>query len=202
MGKLTDFALAHHSIYRAFRRLTGSDRVNREFIGQYAHPAAGNLVLDVGCGPGDVFELLPDVNYVGIDQSENYIRFARNRFGGKARFLCSDLNGAELEKLGKFDEVLAMGVIHHLSDQEVGGMLQRIREILKPGGRFISYDPCFTEPQHPFARWIHSRDRGQFVRYDAQYERLISQVFKTYQRHVRTDLCTVPASVIIFECSL
>jgi SAM-dependent methyltransferase len=199
--KLSDFALAHHGIYRAFRLLTGSTRVNREFVERYVCPSEGDAVLDLGCGPGDVFELMPQVRYVGIDMSENYVAAARRRFGGRARFLSGDLNSVELEQLGDFDQVIAMGVMHHLSDEEVVAMLRRIREFLKPGGRFISYDPGFTEPQHPFARWIHKHDRGHFVRFDRQYEHLISRVFTSYNQYIRTDLCTVPATVIIFDCS-
>jgi cyclopropane fatty-acyl-phospholipid synthase-like methyltransferase len=201
VARLSDFALAHHGIYRAFRRLTGSARVNREFVERYVCPSDGDAVLDLGCGPGDVFELMPQVRYVGIDLSENYVAAARRRFGGRARFLCGDLNSVEMERLGNFDRVIAMGVMHHLSDDEVVAMLHRIREFLKPDGRFISYDPGFTERQHPFARWLHKHDRGRFVRFDRQYEQLISKVFSSYRRHIRTDMCTVPATVIIFECS-
>jgi len=198
---LSELVLANHGIYRTFRRLTGSARVNREFVERYVRPREGDALLDLGCGPGDVFELMPQVRYLGIDMSENYIAAARRRFGERARFLKGDLNSVEMEQLGDFDQVIAMGVMHHLSDDEVVAMLRRIREFLKPGGRFISYDPAFTEPQHPIARWLHKHDRGRFVRFDRQYERLISKVFTSYHRDIRTDLCTVPATVIIFECS-
>jgi cyclopropane fatty-acyl-phospholipid synthase-like methyltransferase len=199
--RLSDFVLAHHGIYRTFRTLTGSARVNRAFVEQYVCPSEGDAVLDLGCGPGDVFELMPQVRYVGIDMSENYVAAARRKFGERARFLSGDLNSVEMLQLGPFDRVIAMGVMHHLSDDEVISMLSRVREFLKPDGRFISYDPGFTEPQHPVARWLHKHDRGRFVRFDRQYERLISKVFSSYHRHIRTDLCTVPATVIIFECS-
>jgi len=201
VARLSDFALAHHGIYRAFRRLTGSARVNREFVQRYVRPQSGEAILDLGCGPGDVFELMPQVRYVGIDMSENYVAAARRRFGNRAKFLSGDLNSVEPGQLGNFDRVIAMGVMHHLSDDEVIAMLRRIREFLKPDGRFISYDPGFTEPQHPFARWIHKHDRGRFVRFDRQYENLISKVFSSYRQHIRTDMCTVPATVIVFECS-
>jgi len=198
--KFTELVLANHSLYRAFRRLTGSDRVNREFVEQYVRPRNGETVLDLGCGPGDVFELMPEVRYIGIDFSRGYIAAAQKRFGGRATFLCGDVNDAMRERLGPVDIVIAMGVIHHLSDPEVIALLQKVHLLLRPGGRFVSYDPCFTNPQHPVARWIHRHDRGDFVRFDIEYERLISQSFRSYERPIRTDLCTVPATVIIFEC--
>src|SRR5579864_5856211 len=81
MPSLTELALGNHSVYRLFRRLTGSARVNREFVERYVRPREGDDVLDVGCGPGDVFELLQEVRYVGIDFSEDYIAAARRRLG-------------------------------------------------------------------------------------------------------------------------
>jgi 2-polyprenyl-3-methyl-5-hydroxy-6-metoxy-1,4-benzoquinol methylase len=200
LQRFTEFVLANHSLYRTFRRLTGSDRVNREFVERYVRPQSGETILDLGCGPGDVCELMSAVKYIGVDFSEGYIAAARKRFGNRATFLCGDLNDVARERFGTLDTVIAMGVIHHLSDPEVIGVLQTVRTLLRPGGRFISYDPCFTEAQHPIARWIHRHDRGQFVRFDKQYEDLICQVFVSYKRHIRTDLCTVPATVVIFEC--
>lgn len=200
MCKAPEFLLGHQSIYRGFRWLTGSERVNREFVERYVRPREGEAVLDVGCGPADVCELMPQVRYTGIDLSSSYIAAAQRRYGRRATFLCSDLKNLDRNRLGYFDAIICMGVIHHLGDDEAIWMLGSICALLKPTGRFVSYDPCFTEPQHPMARWIHRLDRGRFVRFDKQYEGLISQVFGSYRQHVRTDLCTVPATVIIFEC--
>jgi SAM-dependent methyltransferase len=200
MPSITELLLGQHYIYRSFRRLTGSDRVNREFVEQYVRPRPGDEILDIGCGPADVVELMPRVRYTGIDPSPNYVASARSRFGERASFYCGDLNSMDKDRENSFDAVICMGVMHHLSDMKVIGMLRQVQYLLKPGGRFVSYDPCFTEPQHPMARWIHKHDRGEFVRYDHHYEELVSGVFSVYRRHLRTDLCTVPATVIIFDC--
>jgi SAM-dependent methyltransferase len=201
MPQLTEFLLGRNSIYRGFRRLTGSDRLNREFVDHYVRPREGDEVLDIGCGPADVVELMPKVRYTGIDPSSNYIASARSRFGDHAKFHCGDLSSLGNDKENTFDAVICMGVMHHLSDTEVSTMLTGVHHLLKPGGRFISYDPCFTEPQHPMARWIHKHDRGEFVRFDYHYERLVSGVFPAHRSHLRTDLCTVPSTVVIFDCS-
>jgi len=201
MPRLSEFLLGRHYLYRTFRRLTGSDRLNREFVEEYIRPREGDQILDIGCGPADVVELMPMVRYTGIDPSPNYIDSARRRFGERASFHCGDLNSLDKDRKNTFDAVICMGVMHHLSDAEVSGMLTQVRHLLKPGGRFISYDPCFTEPQHPVARWIHKHDRGDFVRFDHHYEKLVSGAFSAYTRYVRTDLCTVPATVVIFDCA-
>ena len=198
--RLTEFALSHHGIYRTFRWLTGSARVNREFVHNYIRPQSGEIILDLGCGPGDVFELMPHVRYIGVDFSQGYIAAARKRFGDRATFLCGNVSQLAPEHFGQVDAAISMGVIHHLSDNEATTVLRSIRALLRPGGRFVSYDPCFTVGQHPMARWIHRHDRGRFVRFENQYDQLISQVFSEYSRDIRTDLCTIPATVIIFKC--
>jgi SAM-dependent methyltransferase len=198
--RAADFLLSSQLIYRGFRRITGSGRVNREFVEKYVRPRDGDAILDIGCGPAGVLELMPRVQYTGIDRSPSYIAAARRRFGQRATFLCCDLTNLERREFGDFDAIISMGVIHHLNDDEAVTMLGHALALLKPGGRFVSYDPCFTEPQHQLARWIHKLDRGAFVRFDKRYEELISLVFSSYRRYIRTDLCTVPATVIIFEC--
>jgi SAM-dependent methyltransferase len=200
MPRLHEFLLGQPYLYRGFRRLTGSDRVNREFVEEYVRPKNGDEILDIGCGPADVVELMPSVRYTGIDPSPSYIASARRRFGERARFQCGDLNSLRNQGPNAFDAIICMGVLHHLSDADVTGLLKRAQQLLRPGGRFISYDPCFTERQHPVARWIHSHDRGEFVRFDHQLERLVSGAFSSYRRHVRTDLCTVPATIVVFDC--
>ena len=200
MRQLAELLLERHSLYRGFRRLTGSGRLNREFVEKYVRPCDGDAILDIGCGPGDVCALMPRVRYTGLDPSPNYIAAAQRRFGNRAVFSCGGLASFDGAAYGEFDAVMCMGVMHHLDDRQVLETLEKAKALLKRTGRFVSYDPCFTEPQHPIARWIHKHDRGAFVRFDRHYERLISTVFQRYRRDIRTDLCTVPATVIIFEC--
>src|ERR1039457_2560842 len=111
-----------------------------------------------------------------------------------------DVSDLARKHFAAFDAIVCLGVLHHLNDDEVLGVLRSARNLLKPSGRFVSYDPCFIEPQHRVARWIHRHDRGNFVRFDRQYEDLIARVFRTYRREVRTDMCTVPATVVVFDC--
>ena len=200
MLRAIEVLLGRQYVYRTFRKLTGSDRVNREFVEKYVRPRSGDLVLDLGCGPADVFAWMPQVKYIGVDASPDYIAAARRRYGENATLICGDVNDLARKHFAAFDAIVCLGVLHHLNDDEVLGLLRSARDLLKPSGRFVSYDPCFTEPQHRVARWIHRHDRGNFVRFDRQYEDLISRVFRTYRREVRTDLCTVPATVIVFDC--
>jgi len=79
-------------------------------------------VLDVGCGTGVMFELLrerrPDIDYLGIDVTAQFVAAAHERFpADAARFQEGSLY--ELAKLsGTWDAVLCRHILEHLPDFE------------------------------------------------------------------------------------
>jgi SAM-dependent methyltransferase len=80
----------------------------------------GLSVLDVGCGNGVMFEMIRerrlDLDYLGIDVTENLLRVARQLFPAEAhRFRQMSLY--DLKKLRrKFDAVVCRHVLEHLPD--------------------------------------------------------------------------------------
>src|SRR5438094_940237 len=89
-----------------------------EFLIGYGQPVAGEKVLDIGCGPGNRFSELPEVQYTGFDLSQEYIDEARRRHGSRARFFCGDVGSVGLDsEKATYDLVLAYGVLHHVDDE-------------------------------------------------------------------------------------
>src|SRR5262245_64697948 len=82
--------LALPAFYRAFGRLIGGS-ARETYVREYLRPVAGERVLDIGCGPGDILAFLPPVRYVGVDLSANYIAAARARYGTRGEFRCEDV---------------------------------------------------------------------------------------------------------------
>ena len=68
------------SVYRLFGNIVGGDAY-RVYISEYVRPVTGEKVLDIGCGPGDILENLPDVDYLGFDINPKYVEAAQKRFG-------------------------------------------------------------------------------------------------------------------------
>ena len=131
--------------YRLFRWMVGGESAWKIYLGEYVKPAAGDKILDIGCGPADVLNYLPAVNYTGLDVGPEYIDSARKRFGSKGRFLCGDVGLATIEgEQGAFDLVLATGVIHHLDDTQATKLFDLARLILRPAGRLVTYDGCYV----------------------------------------------------------
>jgi SAM-dependent methyltransferase len=182
------------SAYRVSQRLIGADRFRTWVVDHLLEVAPGESIVDIGCGTADILDDLPPCDYVGIDHSDRYIHAARERFGSRGTFVTQGAaDSAELAER-QASIVMMIGVLHHLSDDEVRDALRLAGRLLAPGGRFVSIDPTFTADQHPVARWLAARDRGQFVRTPERVEELLSEAFASVESDVKHDLLRVPYS--------
>ncbi len=116
----------------------------------------GARVLDVGCGSGAFTEVLSRRGFQasGLDISSKLIALA------KRKFPAIDFYEGDAERLpfdaGRFDGVLLSGLIHHFPDQRA--LAAEVFRVLKPGGRFVAFDPnrmnpfmwLYRDPSSPF----------------------------------------------------
>lgn len=65
---------------------------------KYLRPEPGYSILDIGCGPGDILQYLPSINYVGFDINRKCIEAARRRFGDKGTFFTNQTSTEVLRK--------------------------------------------------------------------------------------------------------
>src|SRR6266478_4841848 len=72
------FLLSLPSVYRLFRTIVQGDGC-RVYVSEYVRPVPGEKVLDIGCGPGDILENLPAVDYLGFDINLIWARSGRKR---------------------------------------------------------------------------------------------------------------------------
>ncbi len=191
--------LAIPAAYNLWWRVVGGPAWAKVLVGQYIQPRAGARILEIGCGPGTIAGYLPDSEYVGFDMSSKYIEMARKRFP-HAQFVCERVSQFSLAKQQSFDAVLALGIVHHLDDQEARQLFQIAYDALKSGGKLITFDGVWTSDQSPVARWLLARDRGEYVRNKGEYVNIASQVFANVKANVRHDLIRIPYSHLILEC--
>lgn len=186
--------------YDLLMNALGANHFRRVFIDQYVGPRPDDRILDVGCGTGTIVAFLPrGVAYLGVDLSPDYVASAKSRYGDRANFQVGDVNGLRLDPHDRFDIALAVGLLHHLNDREVEGLLGAVHGVLKPNGRFVTVDNCFTDDQSPVARALIRRDRGRNVRTPGGYERFFSAVFENVTSEVRQDLLRVPYTHVIIK---
>ena len=187
--------------YRAFQDMVGKNYYAR-LLAEHANSTPGEKVLDIGCGPGHILASLAGANYTGFDISQEYIEAAQKRFGSRGRFWCSDVGLAAIEQeRGTFHLALAIGVLHHLDDEQATKLFELARLALRPDGRLVTSDGCFVPEQSRIARWALEKDRGKFVRSPEEYVRLAAVCFRKVEARVRHDLLRIPYTHLIMRCS-
>jgi SAM-dependent methyltransferase len=189
-------------IYQAFQNLVGAQRLYRRLVREHIRPAAGMRVLDIGCGPAEILgELAGDVTYLGFDLSEKYIAAARKRWGARGSFHCAPVNEMTVRELPQVDVVLAVGVLHHLDDGDAERVFKLAASALAPGGRVITYDPCFSPSQGALSRFLVSRDRGRHVRSPDGYEGLARRVFPHVAATLLDGHLRIPYTATVLSAS-
>ncbi len=201
IGKISSI-LSFPAGYRFFQRMVGAESFRKTYLVEHVKPCPGDKILDIGCGPGDILNHLPNVRYTGLDISPEYIAAAKQRYGSRGRFFCGDVGLAAIEgEHSSFDLVLSVGVIHHLDDAQADKLFALARRVLSPTGRLVTYDGCYVPQQSRIARWMLSKDRGKFVRTREEYLRLAAPHFSTVEPQLRHDLLRIPYTHLILRCS-
>jgi len=101
-----------------------------------AQPGARLRVLDAGCGTGNTLaalaQALPDAEFVGVDFSGPSLDLARSATAELDNVALIRADLMEPLALGRFDVVLCLGVLHHVSD--MGVALGHLGEAIADGG--------------------------------------------------------------------
>ena len=191
-------------VYIFFSCAVGQGYARQVYVRDYIRPSPGDRILDIGCGTADILEYLPAAEYVGFDRDAAYIQQAQKRFGNRGTFFQATVK--EWSRKGKeqeFDIVMAIGVIHHLPEEEVLELLQVARNSLRrPKGRFIAVDPGYTAGQSPLERFLLSCDRGEYVRDIESYKQLLRSKFEKVKVDIRPHLLRIPYTLFLAECSI
>lgn len=193
--------LKFSAIYSLFQDLVGAERSRAIIASTFIRADEGSKILDIGCGPADILHYLPAVHYVGFDESAKYIDAASKRFTERGTFLNQRLNKDAISDRD-FDIVLAVGVLHHLNDDEAISLFELSKTVLKEKGRLITIDGCYEDGQSPLARYFLSQDRGEFVRTKSEYQRLATSIFPHVTTTIRHDLLRIPYTHIIMESTM
>lgn len=193
--------LSKPAIYNLFQNAMGAVKVRRDFVRDFVKPTKNIRILDIGCGTAEILHCLPaDIEYWGFDISPQYIEAAKECFGSRGHFHCGLIDSEMLHAMPKFDVVLAIGVLHHLDDDEVHSLFALARAAMKDDGRMVTLDPCFSEDQNPIARFLISKDRGQNVRVAEGYRALATASFGKIKGLVR-HRAWIPYTHWVMECS-
>lgn len=111
-------------------------------------PRSPARVLEVGCGAGDLARTMDRAGYevVAIDPAAPDGEIFR-------RIKLDELDPGE-----QFDAVVAAFSLHHVTDLTVG--LDRIRDVLRPGGLVLVEELGFDRLDEQTAEWFHGQRRA------------------------------------------
>jgi SAM-dependent methyltransferase len=126
----------------------------REFALEVARSYETPRVVDVGGGSGRIGEPLLDQGasrYVDVDLSDSMLDLARNRlsrFGERVILVQGDF--LETAIPGSFDVALALGYFDYIANAPAH--VQRISELLAPGGSVVASFPRWTWTKGPIRK--------------------------------------------------
>ncbi|MEK7072157.1 MAG: class I SAM-dependent methyltransferase [Patescibacteria group bacterium] len=191
--------LIYPSIYKLLQNLVRNKKHTQEYVDKYVKPVEGGAILDIGCGPADILDFLPQIRYYGFDLSPKYINEAKIKYGDRGEFFCQELSETSIPNIG-FDIVLANNVLHHLNDGEAIDLFKLAKKCLKLGGRLVTCDGCRSVDEGLISKVVLSLDRGKHVRDKESYLNLARQAFNNVAHETRNDLAHIPVNGIFITC--
>ncbi len=102
---------------------------------EWLNPLAGERILDLGCGTGDLADKLDKagVSVMGVDNSTNMVEQAYRKY---PHILFDVQDATSLSFKDEFDAVFSNAMLHWVKQPQKA--LQCIFQALKPGGRFVA----------------------------------------------------------------
>ena len=125
--------------YDPLTKLIGAQSAHRSLIDQ-AQPHAGQRILEIGCGTGNLAILLktlfPEVEVIGLDPDSKALALARRKADQRRLSIQLDVGFADELPYAdaSFDRVFSAFMFHHLNPEERKTTLHEVNRVLKPGG--------------------------------------------------------------------
>ncbi|HMO17323.1 MAG TPA: class I SAM-dependent methyltransferase [Oligoflexia bacterium] len=190
-------------LYTFFQKIISSEKGRKFVTENFIQFDNGLSVLDLGCGPAFALkDIKHNIIYHGIDFQDDYIVSAKMKFK-KSLYPDYDFILANVEEFDygslntKFDRILLIGVLHHLSDDKIDKIFKNISCLLKPDGFVFCLENTFVSDQSWFARKLIEMDRGQNVRTPEGYLYFFKKYFTEVKYEIRHDLLRVPYTHIL-----
>lgn len=129
--------------YDIFSQSGGKEMESRlQDIYNLIHPKEGELILDVGCGRGELtYALSQSEAYVtGIDYSSAAIKIARKTYGEDnehLRYVCGDI--FKFEEMQKFDKIVMADVVEHIDQNILEKIFDKIARSMNGDGILVAH---------------------------------------------------------------
>lgn len=151
-------------IYNLIQRFFNLGSQKEDNIGRcllkYIPQKVGISILDIGCGTGKFAELFVG-DYHGIDNNEEYIKYAKQNYRGS--FLTMSADKLDFPD-NKFDYIFSASVFHHLSDEQVISAVREMKRVCKESSLIVIIDAIFPSKWNFLGYMLFWLDRGRYTR--------------------------------------
>jgi ubiquinone/menaquinone biosynthesis C-methylase UbiE len=149
------------AVYKLKTKLLSLGRASvREYLARRIRVASGDVVLDVACGPGRHVDAFPCL-VAGVDRTPAYLRYAARQ--SRNAFFAMDATALAFPD-GNFDFVFAVGLFHHIADDQVRAAAREMKRVTKPGGQALIIDAVLPSRSNVLGYLLFRLDRGLHTR--------------------------------------
>jgi len=144
----------------------------KRIIGEFIRE--GDTIIDIGCGSGyfsiDMATLTGTAGKVfAVDLQKEMLTKVGEKAAAKNLSERIDLHQCDQNRIGlapetKADFILAFYMVHEIPDP--GAFLEQVKELLRPGGKFLLVEPMFHVSKVQFANILVSAIKIGFTQVD------------------------------------
>ena len=132
-------------------------------------------ILDAPCGTGEFCMLFDPSSYIGIDISQKYINYAQKTY--QRTFYCRDARQNGFESF-YFDNVLILGLFHHLDMPSIIVVLKETKRVLKKNGKILLIEDAPIRSKWNFiGKFLQMYDIGDNIRSVEEYTKILRKYF-------------------------
>jgi 2-polyprenyl-3-methyl-5-hydroxy-6-metoxy-1,4-benzoquinol methylase len=173
-----------------------STKAGKKFVREFVDFYEGCWVLDIGCGPANILKSVSfEINYTGIDLNPEYITTATKNFGEIGNFYLMNVEDLSSKSNEKYDRILILGTLHHLSNEQIEGLLRVTSTLLNENGVLVTHDPIRSSKQNVISRILMDLDRGKHIRQISEHISLFEKYFEI-SYCVRDDIMKFPYQIM------
>jgi SAM-dependent methyltransferase len=159
--------LSHPALYQAYQAAGGFFGARIKAIADYLTMRPGMRVIDIGCGPGHILPYLPEGTIYNGFDIDETYIAYAKRSFGH---------------LGAFH----CRYFDAAAAREFAGA-----DLVMMNG------VCYREGQSSIAKWLIDNDRGEFVRDEDGYNKVLGSAFPNVKLAIREDLSRLPSTFAI-----
>ncbi len=176
---ISDKLLDNPHMFNSVRYLLAGKQMGmKKFVASNLNKYNCGIIADFCCGTGDFAISSPfNSRYYGWDLNSDFIKYAEKKYhqDKNKKFLKGNVLNSETIYRKKFDAVLLISAMHHLSDKELSVLLPKIKKISK---KILIIADIIPDPPHFLQKFFVKIDRGRYIRPKAEKLRILRNYFK------------------------